>query len=321
MVLPPQIQITPYLIIIVVKRSVFLNSFCYINTMQTSSILLKNLIWQIEAGIDECIGETPLDRFSEMVPSLSERELNRPDQKFLSRLGDRDVGQLNQTLDYIQTSNKGDKLEVPEPPRSQNSATERAVKIAIDAAGAAKTIQELRLAVEAFEHCSLKTTAINTIFGVGNPESRIMFIGDVPGAEEDRGGQPFIGLDGKFLAQMLASIDLSVYYLTNMVFWRPPGDRVPTANEISVCRPFVERHIELVKPDILVLLGGPAAKALLGVKEGINKIRGQWFDYVTPKTALPIKVMPLYHPANVLRSPIHKKGVWYDLLEIKKQLG
>ena len=149
-----------------------------------------------------------------------------------------------------------------------------------------------------------------------------MFIGSAPGADEDRKGLPFSGTNGQFLNKILASInvDRSGCYLTNIVFWRPPGDREPTPEEIAACIPFAERHIELVSPDILVLLGGSASKTLLGMKESITKIHGQWFDYSTHRMVAPILAIPFYHPVHLLNSPVYKRDAWFDLLKIKQKL-
>ena len=146
-----------------------------------------------------------------------------------------------------------------------------------------------------------------------------MFIGEAPGADEDRQGRPFVGMSGQLLNKMAASIGLNRtnFYITNIVFWRPPGNRNPSTGEIAVCLPFVERHIELVGPDILVPLGGPAAKTLLGVQQGITRLRGKWLSYQTSNMAAPIDVLPFFHPAYLLRSPAHKRESWQDLLIIR----
>ena len=163
---------------------------------------------------------------------------------------------------------------------------------------------------------------MNTVFSDGNSSAKIMFIGTVPGADEDRKGLPFVGLGGQLLNKMLASINLnrSNCYMTNIIFWRPPGDRDPTENEIAVCLPFVERHIELVSPEIIVLLGGPTSKTLLGMKQSINKIHGQFFKYSTKKMTSPILTTLLYHPNNLLSSPASKQDAWRDLLKVKEKL-
>ncbi len=292
-----------------------MGALCYICIMQRNTSLREDLVWQVEAGIDECIGDAPVDRFSETATKLAERAVRQPaPQSSVSR---------TPTSGRSRTPEAIAQRQMPVPPARENSAPERAVQSAVAAASAAKTIDELSAAVDAFEGCSLKKTAMNTVFADGNPAARIMFVGEVPGADEDRKGLPFMGASGVFLERMLASIELdrSSYYITNIVFWRPPGDRKPTASEIAACLPFVERHIELVDPEILVLLGGPASKALLGMNEGIAKIHGQWFDYASANMASPVRAMPLYHPENLLKSPAQKRDAWHDLLEIKQKLA
>ena len=155
-----------------------------------------------------------------------------------------------------------------------------------------------------------------------------MFIGEAPGADEDRQGKPFVGVSGQLLDRMVASIGLDrsgldgdSFYITNIVFWRPPGNRNPTTNEIAACLPFLERHIELADPEIIVPLGGPAAKTLLGRKEGITRLRGAWATYATANMPRPVDVMPFFHPAYLLRSPNHKREAWADLRAVKRKLN
>ena len=196
------------------------------------------------------------------------------------------------------------------------------VSAAVHLVRAAETVDELRTALESFEGCGLKKTATNLVFTDGNPEAPILFVGEGPGAEEDRQGLPFVGPSGKLLDKMLASIglDRTGVLISNTVFWRPPGNRTPTPQEMAVCMPFVERLIELVDPKILVPLGGPAAKSLLAQTAGVGRLRGQWFSYSTPRLPRPIEATPLYHPAYLLRSPGQKRNTWRDLLEIKRKL-
>ncbi len=283
--------------------------------MQGNGSIRDDLNWQIEAGVDECIGDTPVDRFAETAARLADRQSQ-------SETALKSTAKPTQMSPRSRTPEGVAKQAMPAPPSGQYSAPERAVQSAVAAAGAANSIAELKTAVENFEDCALKNTAMNTVFADGNPEAKIMFIGEAPGADEDRQGLPFVGASGKLLDRMLASIELdrSSYYITNIVFWRPPGNRNPTTGEIAACLPFVERHIELVDPEILVFLGGPASKTLLGRQEGITKMRGQWFDYATPKLPRPAQAMPFYHPAYLLRSPAHKREAWRDILEIKQKL-
>jgi DNA polymerase len=185
-----------------------------------------------------------------------------------------------------------------------------------------KTLDELRRALEAFDGLALKRTARSTVFADGNPEASVMVIGEAPGAEEDRLGLPFVGKSGKLLDRMLASIglDRDSAYITNVVPWRPVENRKPTPDEVAVCMPFVSRHIELVDPQLLVLLGGASASALLARHEGINRLRGRWFDYASPGMPRPVPAMATFHPAYLLRTPAAKREAWRDLLQVKKRL-
>ena len=190
-------------------------------------------------------------------------------------------------------------------------------------AAAATTLDELRAAVERFDECALKRTATHTVFADGNPKAPLMFVGEAPGADEDLRGLPFVGKAGQLLDRMLAAIGLNreTAYITNILFWRPPGNRQPTSGEIAACLPFVERHIELVSPEFLVLLGGTAAKTLLARSEGIMRLRGRWFDYSTPGLARPVPTLATFHPAYLLRSPGQKRQAWQEFLALKDRLA
>ncbi|HYG85996.1 MAG TPA: uracil-DNA glycosylase [Azospirillum sp.] len=190
-------------------------------------------------------------------------------------------------------------------------------------AAEAKTLAELEEALRAFDGCPLKRTATNTVFADGNPQARIMLIGEAPGEDEDRQGKPFVGASGKLLDRMLAwiGLDRTKVYITNILPWRPPGNRSPTQAEIAACLPFLERHVDLVAPDVLVPLGGTAAKTLLSRSEGITRLRGQWFDYTSPTLPKSIPVLPMLHPAYLLRNPISKREAWRDLLTLRQRTG
>ncbi|MBN07927.1 MAG: uracil-DNA glycosylase [Rhodospirillaceae bacterium] len=266
------------------------------------------LVWQLEEGIDECIGETPMDRFQQALPPAAAE----------ARLGEPNSGDTAppQAVSRHVTSR-------PLEPPVQIARNIPGVQSAADLASQCASIAHLEEAVRAFDGCPLKQTATNTVFADGSPDAKIMFIGEAPGADEDRQGRPFVGMSGQLLNKMAASIGLNRtnFYITNIVFWRPPGNRNPSTGEIAVCLPFVERHIELVGPDILVPLGGPAAKTLLGVQQGITRLRGKWLSYQTSNMAAPIDVLPFFHPAYLLRSPAHKRESWQDLLIIKNRLA
>ncbi|PPR45095.1 MAG: hypothetical protein CFH21_00077 [Alphaproteobacteria bacterium MarineAlpha5_Bin11] len=183
-------------------------------------------------------------------------------------------------------------------------------------------LEELKEEIYKFDKCDLKKTAKSTVIADGNPASKIMLIGEAPGADEDRQGIPFVGRAGQLLNRMLEAINLQRkdVYITNIVPWRPPENRQPTNEEIVLCLPFIQRHIELINPKILVLLGGTAAKALLFSDKGIMRLRGKWHDYSSYGLANPILTRAIFHPSFLLRSPGYKRTTWNDLQEIKKEL-
>lgn len=200
-------------------------------------------------------------------------------------------------------------------------ATDTAVMKARDAARTAATLEALRAIVEGFDGCALKITASQLVFADGNPESRLMLVGEAPGAEEDRLGKPFVGRAGQLLDRMLAAIglDRTRVYIANIVPWRPPGNRTPTPQESAICLPFITRQIELVDPAVLVLLGGFAASSLLGTKDGILKTRGRWFNFSAGHRD--IRTLATLHPAYLLRQPSQKRLAWRDMLAIKRALS
>jgi uracil-DNA glycosylase len=187
-------------------------------------------------------------------------------------------------------------------------------------AAACTSLAELEAALAAFDGCGLKETALNLCFADGNPKARLMLIGEAPGAEEDRQGKPFVGASGKLLDRMLATIglDRDTVYITNVIYWRPPGNRSPTQAEIAACQPFLERQIALLEPDLIVFVGGIAARALLGVNEGVTKLRGRRFSYVA-QDGRSVPAMVMFHPAYLLRTPAQKRLAWRDLLAIRSQ--
>lgn len=249
-----------------------------------TTALLK---WYIEAGADEAIGDTPQDRFAQ---SVVREEKTTP---------------------------------LPQAPKQTRKTP--LIPVAADAAviaDACRTLDELMAAISAFDGCALKETAANTVIRDGNPAARIMIIGEAPGAEEDRRGLPFVGPAGQLLDRMLATIglDRETVLITNIVFWRPPGNRNPNADEIAVCLPFARRQIELVRPKVLVAVGGISAKALFETDEGITRQRGKWRDYTSPGLDAPIDAIATFHPAYLLRQPLQKRQAWRDLLAIKAKL-
>lgn len=182
------------------------------------------------------------------------------------------------------------------------------------------TLEALRDAVKNFDGCALRKTATNTVFADGNPQSRVMLVGEAPGANEDLQGIPFCGASGKLLDDMFSWIGLSRqknFYITNTIFWRPPGNRRPTPEELAMCRPFVERHIALINPAVLILVGGTATAALLDPHAGITKLRGREYRYSNDYLSNPIPTFAIFHPSYLMRQPLQKRTAWHDLLRIR----
>ena len=204
--------------------------------------------------------------------------------------------------------------EPPPPP-------DAAIASAREAARTAPTLEALRALLETFDGCALRQTATRLVFADGNPQARVMFVGEAPGRDEDIEGLPFVGRSGKLLDRMIGAIglDRTKAYIANVIPWRPPGNRTPTPQETQICLPFIQRQIELVNPDVLVTLGNPSTQTLLSTREGIMRSRGKWFDYDTGTRV--IRALPTFHPAYLLRSPSYKRLSWQDLRAIAKVLA
>ncbi len=267
------------------------------------------LRWQLECGVDETIGEHPVNRY-EIAAAASPPAARAPEPA--------------PSVPASAPSNANTAVAPPSRPAAAPPPLtgESAVHTAAELAGQANTLDDLRSALETFDGCALKHTATNMVFCDGNPQARIVLIGEAPGAEEDRKGLPFVGPSGRLLDRMLKSIELDreKVLISNIIYWRPPGNRNPSTSEVAMCMPFVERFLELVDPEILVALGGPSAKALLGQTDGIGKLRGRWFSYQTPRLPRPIPARALFHPAYLLRSPAQKRLAWRDLLAIREKI-
>ncbi len=245
------------------------------------------LQWYHEMGMDVAVLEEPQNRFlTKTTTSLS--IINQP-------------------------SNKTERF-IPKPSMAANHTEHPAYKC--------KTLEELYQTMKDYTGCSLKETAMNMVFSDGNPKAEVMLVGEAPGADEDRQGKPFVGQSGQLLDKILTTINLdrTKVYISNIIPWRPPGNRPPTTIEIASCQPFIEKHIELVAPKVLILLGGVAAKTLLATTEGIVKLRGSWRTYQPTPTCPLIKTMATFHPAYLLRSPGQKAFVWRDILAVEREL-
>ncbi len=239
------------------------------------------LDWQIELGATEAIGDVPVDRYA--LPDTTPKA-KKPSAAQVA----------------------------PAKPAKVDPVT-----VAKSAALAAGSLDQLRAAMDGFNHCELKRGARQLVFSDGTPGARVMIIGEAPGREEDREGKPFVGRAGQLLDRMLAAIDLSrsdSVYITNVLPWRPPQNRDPKPEEIGMMKPFLERHVALAKPEVLVVMGNISCQAVLG-KRGITRLRGQWDQ------ALELPVIPMFHPAYLLRQPQMKRQAWADLLDLKARLG
>jgi DNA polymerase len=256
------------------------------------------LRWYVDQGLDEVIGDEAVDRFAAPPPAPAAA-----------------AGPPVQAPTPIRTPPPAARAPVPlESPQLVEDARALAERCA--------SLADLEAAVRAFEGCALKRTAKNTVFADGTPGAPVMIVGEAPGADEDRLGKPFVGVSGQLMDRMMEAIGLKRsggFYITNILFWRPPGNRTPTLAEQAMCLAFTRRHIELARPKLLVLAGGVAAKAVLDTTEGIMRLRGKWASHrLGDGTELP--TMPTFHPAYLLRTPASKRQSWQDLLAIDKKL-
>ena len=277
------------------------------------------LAWYLDAGVDEAVGEEPLDRYALVKAAQSQRAA---EAEALLKQSHAEQDAKPQSAQQQAGQHQARAGVAPVRP-ADAGVGEEAMKSAVQLAGAAKKLDDLREALEGFDGCPLKKTAMNLVFGDGNPDARIVFIGEAPGADEDRQGIPFVGASGQLLDKMLGSIGLqrSDVFISNTVFWRPPGNRTPNQGEIAVCLPFVERIIEIIDPAVLITVGGPATHSLLAQQGSVSRLRGRWFTYETPRMSHPIAASAIYHPAYLLRTPAQKRQAWSDMLAIKAKLA
>ena len=268
------------------------------------------LQWHVDVGATEALEDAPVD-------ATAMPEIPRHEPAEASQAGVSGASSATQMASGVQLTGTSD-----------------AAKAALALARDAQSLEELREAIAGFDGIPLKKTATNLVFSDGNPSAKIMLIGEAPGADEDRQGKPFAGESGVLLDKILASIGLSrtaeepekAVYISNILNWRPPGNRPPSPAEIEVSLPFIEKHIALAKPDVLILCGGIPAKALLNKSEGMSKLRGAMRDYQTLTdglldTPLTIKSIATYHPASLLKTPAQKRLVWQDMLRLQQFLS
>ena len=267
------------------------------------------LIWQLEAGIDQCIGDEPNNRFNKNSENLESTE------KKAVETTNRDSVQ---TIKNVRIQGDQGSVDAHNIQHAIHVSPASSNELALNC----KSLEQLEATVRDFDECALKKTSANTVFSSGSIDSRVMFVGEAPGAEEDREGRPFVGASGRLFDKMLASIGIirDKVYITNTIFWRPPGNRRPTGAEVAQCLPFLQRQIELVRPDILVPLGGSASQTLLKVDLGITLLRGRWYEYTLSDNSK-IVTLPMFHPAYLLRSPVHKREAWRDMLALSDKLN
>lgn len=264
--------------------------------------VLAALEWQLAMGIDECITDQPVNRYEQVEAAKAAR-----------------TAQAEAT---VAAARPAAAPATPAPARRPAVSDGAPLGAAVAAEAARKlvadcsSLDDLRQAVENFDGCALKATATNTVFGDGFETADIMFVGEAPGEDEDRQGKPFVGVSGQMLDRMVSFIGLTRenFYITNTLYWRPPGNRTPTDAEVATCLPFLERHIELVAPKILIPVGGRSAKTLLETPTGITKLRGRWTEYKG------IPCLPMLHPAYLLRNAAQKRLAWKDAITLRLKM-
>jgi DNA polymerase len=283
--------------------------------------LRELLAFYAEAGVDEAVSEAPVDRFAETEQDRLQRAASSGARPAMQ--APRDAGRERAAPSPARPAAPGSAGPSPAQ-RPQTAAVPDGSQAALarELARSASSLEELREIMLAFDGCNLKATAKNLVFADGNPQAELMLVGEAPGRDEDLEGLPFVGRSGQLLDRILAAIgrDRTSAYIANVIPWRPPGNRDPSPMETEICRPFIERQIELAAPKVLVTLGNPSTKALLKTQDGITKLRGSWRDYVTP-SGVTIPTMPTLHPAYLLRNPAHKKFAWRDFLEVRTRLA
>ena len=257
--------------------------------MEAENLTLSQILeWYVCAGVDETCGDVPFA----LPPKVEDKPIPI-------------VG-----------------LGVRQATSGLAQAVSSACQNARDICEKINTLDDLKLAVESFDGCALKMTAAHTVFGDGNPQARVLFIGEAPGADEDRIGVPFVGRSGHLLDKMMSDIDLSRkdVYICNILPWRPPGNRTPLDSEVAVCLPFLHRQIDLVDPEYIFILGASAANSVLNTADTISKMRGKWFEY-QKSNGKKAKVLASFHPAYMLRTPGQKAKSWSDLLRLKTKMN
>ncbi len=270
------------------------------------------LYFYADAGVDCLLDDSAIDRFQESAQAKVKTARNVPAQS-AQRVPAANAQSITPAAQPSQDQQATQSAAIP---------NEQAIAEARETARSAQSIDALYQCLLSFNGCNLRFGARNTVFADGNAAAEIMFIGEAPGRDEDRQGLPFVGRAGQLLDKMLAAIQFerSDVYITNMIPWRPPGNRTPTPLEIELCRPFIQRHIELVAPKVVVLLGNVSTKALLGTSQGILSLRGNWTEYRSDND-ITIPALPTLHPAYLLRNPAQKRQSWVDFLKLRERIN
>ena len=289
------------------------------------------LAFWAESGVDACLEDAPVNRYSR---SAAEAEAARAagERRAAERAAAADAVKQRGAVRGAASGFTGPGPAAPNlarmtPEQKLNVPDEQAIRDAQSLAAAAANLDELRRAVEEFRGVNLAFTAKNPCFADGNPNSDLMVVGEAPGRDEDVEGLPFVGRSGQLLDKILraigrdrASEDRGTY-ISNVIYWRPPGNRKPTLHEVHVCQAFIERQIELAAPKVVVFAGNTPTQTLLGTREGITRMRGRWREWTPPGGGAPIAAMPTLHPAFLLRQPQQKRHIWNDMLAVKARLG
>ena len=257
--------------------------------------------WYQEVGVTAMVADTPVDKVKHPVQEPKPQQIN-PQPRASNMPNPHSPPTQHQGM-FVQT-------QQPSPQTTQELAQ------------SAQSLEQLKQIMQQFEGCALKKTAKNMVFADGNPNADVMLIGEAPGADEDQTGIPFVGRSGKLLDKMMETIglDRTTFYISNIIPWRPPGNRPPTSAETAICLPFIDRHISLINPKIIVMVGGTAAKSLLGSVKGITNLRGRFSSYQPVGMDHPIETYAIYHPSYLLRSPGQKRRAWHDLIVLKHRL-
>jgi DNA polymerase len=264
------------------------------------------LRWYIEAGADEAIGENPVDRFAERAAPAAAAKPSALVAEAPPQQAPRPSAPASPTTPMTSPATL-----------AQSPAALGARAIAEGCA----SLAELEAAVRAFDGCGLKKTAMNTVFADGDPQGGLVVVGEAPGADEDRIGRPFVGRSGQLLDRMLQAIgiDRSRAYIMNTLYWRPPGNRPPTDQEVAACLPFVQRQIVLARPRVVLLCGNAPIRTLIG-QTGITRLRGRWFELALPGAEKSLTALATFHPSYLLRTPGDKQKAWRDLISLQKRL-